>query len=166
VWDVAKGKRKCGVTTKKSFVIAAAIAPGGDRALMGGTDGVVRLFDVAKGAEIASAPGKGWIESIDCAGDGTFASGGRDKTVMLWDADAKPIRTLRGMTRNIACLSISTDGSRVVATGGGKPIVWNAKTGEILGTLAGDKVQCVRFSHDGATIATLGDDAVRIFETP
>ncbi len=164
-WDVAKGKKLGGTKAKKSFVIAAAITPDGTRAMHGGTDGVVRVFDCETEREIASSPGKGWIETIDCADDGTFASAGRDKTVMLWTADAQPIRTLRGLSRTITCVSLSPDGTRVAATGG-KAMVWDAKTGDVLGTLPGDKIGHVRFSHDGKSIVTLGGGLVCIHEAP
>lgn len=165
-WDIVKGKHLGGTQTKKSFVIAAASSPDGMRALYGGTDGVVRLFDLAKNADVATSPGKGWIEAIVCSDEGTFASGGRDKTVMLWDEAAKPIRTLRGFSRTITCVAISPDGTRVAATGGGSPMVWNAKTGESLGSLDVDKSYDVRFSHDGASIVALGTACARVYDTP
>lgn len=166
-WDIEHGVKLAGRIEKKSFVIAAAIAPSGAFAMHGGTDGVVRVFDLASEKEIASGVGKGWIESIDCAADGTaFISAGRDKTIMIWDPSAVHLRTLRGFTRTIYCAHISPDGRRVLATGGGAPMVWDAANGKVLGTLSGDGVYSARFSHDGASIVSLSNGFVRIHDTP
>ena len=165
-WDIDRGERIGGRVEKKSLVIAAAIAPSGDVAMHGGTDGVVRLFDCKAEKEIAATPGKGWINSIERSENGLWISAGRDKTVMVWDASANPVRTLRGFSRTIECAAISPDGSRAVATGGGAPMVWDVATGKVLGSLEGDKVYSVRFSNDGASIVTLGDTTIRIHDTP
>lgn len=164
-WDLERGAPLGGVTTKKSFVLGAAIAPDGRSALVGGTDGVVRLY-AEDGREIAASPGKGWIEVVERCDDGRFITGGRDTTVMMWGPDASPIRTLRGMTRKITILAFSPDGTRVVATGGGAPIVWDATTGAVLGALVGEKVSYVAFSRDGKRIVALDERTIRVHETP
>lgn len=167
LWDLEHGRALGGIHTKKSFVIAAAIAPVGTRAVHGGTDGVVRLVDCAAEKEIATAIGKGWIEVIDRSADGRFwISAGRDKTVMMWTASLEPVQTLRGFSRTIASVAISPDGSRVVAAGGGAPMLWDATDGKVLGKLAGEKVTAVSFSHDGASIVTWEYGTLRIHETP
>jgi WD40 repeat protein len=165
-WDLVKGAPLGGVTTKKSFVLGAAIAPDGRTALAGGTDGVVRLFAEDGGRELAATPGKGWIEVVEGCADGRFITGGRDTTVMMWGPDATHVKTLRGMTRKITILAFSRDGTRVVATGGGAPVVWDATTGSVLGTLVGEKVSYVAFSPDGKQIVALDQEVIRIHDTP
>lgn len=171
-WDLVAGAPLGGVTTKKSFVLAAAISPDGRTALVGGTDGVVRLYAEDGGRELAATPGKGWIEVVDRCADGRFVSAGRDKTVMMWSPDATHLKTLRGMTRNVTSVAFSPDGTRVVATGGGAPMVWDATTGAVLGVLAGGengenvKVSYVAFAPDGARIVALDQGMIRMHETP
>ncbi len=164
-WDLVKGEPLGGVTTKKSFVLGAAISPDGRTALAGGTDGVVRLY-ADDGRELAATPGKGWIEVVERCADGRFITGGRDTTVMMWGPGAAHLKTLRGMTRKITIVAFSPDGTRVVATGGGAPVVWDATTGSVLGALVGDKVSYVAFSPDGKSIVALDQGVLRIHDVP
>jgi WD40 repeat protein len=51
-----------------------------------GTDGTVRLWDLASGAQIARLAGhNGAVMALAALPDGRLASGSRDRTVRLWD---------------------------------------------------------------------------------
>jgi WD40 repeat protein len=97
----------------------------------------------------------------------TLASGGGDRTVLLWDLATRKTRTtLKGHTDAVNALAFSPDG-RTLATAGDDETVrlWNPATGKHLATLEDpDQVRSVAFSPDSRTLATAGvDKTVRLW---
>jgi WD40 repeat protein len=68
-----------------------------------------------------------------------IASGGKDKTVKLWDVNTgSEIATLLGHTDAVRCCQFSPDGRRIVSSSEDKTIkLWDRATGKLLITLAG-----------------------------
>ena len=68
-------------------VFAAAFHPDGTRLATAGRDGVIWLWDLARGEEVARLPGHtSFVWSLAFSPDGsTLASGSGDFTVRLWD---------------------------------------------------------------------------------
>ena len=64
-----------------------AVTPDGNRAVSGGSDGSVRVWDLAAGREQATLTGhSGWVRSVAVTPDGARAvSGGEDGSVRVWD---------------------------------------------------------------------------------
>jgi len=161
VWELASKREIATFTEKKSFVIGAALSDDGALVVHGGTDGVVRFFDVARAEQVARVPTKGWIDDVASFGD-TFAVGGRAGVVSIFSRDAKLQRTF-SYGAKVASLTLS---DRFVIARGTKsaPMLWNLATGEgvrvehhdVAGLLGGTR--CARLSADGKRIITCGDD--------
>jgi WD40 repeat protein len=92
--------------------------------------------------------------------DGTvIAASHEDKTVKLYNKDAKILQTLTGHKNRVRHVSFSPDG-KLIATGSddNTAIIWQ-KDGKLLKTLGGHKghVNRVKFSPDSNFIATVSD---------
>jgi WD40 repeat protein len=159
VWDLRRGKSVAALPEKKSFALACALTPDGTLVARGGTDGVVRAHDVASQREVWSGKGDGWIEDMDASGDGSyFASGGRAKTVVLWDAKkGRKLRTFE-LGARVTALALSPGGHHVAATSTkGMPVVWDTETGETVGVVGGHEkggIGALRFSHEGDALVS------------
>ncbi len=167
VWDVTKKRVLATFTEKKSFVIGVTLSSDGRVVVHGGTDGVVRFFDVARGEHFARVRGKGWIDVAARSDDGRFfATGTRLGFVHVWSADATLLHTLR-LGARVEGIEISPDGQMLLAHGTkGAPIAWDLPSGERLFTIDVHAtsgmfggVRSVRFSQDGTRVVTMGNDS-------
>jgi len=94
VWDLAAGEavaRIRAVTPERNlaegFARCVWLGPDGRRALVGGDDGAVRLWDVATGRELRALTGHfGWVNGLDRQDD-TLVTTGSDGTVRRWDLE-------------------------------------------------------------------------------
>ncbi len=133
----------------------------------------VFVYDVASGKEIASLGGhKDIIQSIRFGPDGKKLAAGSYEVVTVWDLpeDTKqPIgepKTFGPHVFRVLTIDFSPDG-KLMATGGGEPSrsgevkVWDVASGKLVRSLDGlhsDTVFGVRFSPDGAKLATASAD--------
>jgi len=70
---------------------------------------------------------------------------------------------------SVIAVAYNPDGSRIVSGGGdGILHLWEAKTGQPIGALPGDKVriESVAYSADGRLIVSAGGDTVRLWPAP
>ena len=129
LWDADTGALKTTISLRGYALIdiSVAFSPDGGVIAVGGTtaaisdfSGVLRLFDVDTGEEIANFADKDeWllyangINDLAFSPDGsTLASGNGDSTVILWDAQTgELLHKLEGHTRSVTSVAFSPDRS-------------------------------------------------------
>ena len=156
----------------KYSVSTIALSPDGKTVASGSDDGVVRLWDIDTGNVIAKWMGhSGRVWSVCWSRDGQrVATGSTDGTARVWDMESG--KTILGPinTGPIAGQAVvySPD-ETLIATGGSRDIeIWDAKTGEWVGTLKGhtDDVWCLAWTLDRRTlISGSTDNTIRTWNT-
>ena len=114
VWNLEQGRCIATLTGHKGGVLAAAVSPDGRTALTGGIDQLVRAWDLSTMRCDHVCAGHG-DRVLAVATDGTsVGSGGRDRTVRVWEAE----RCRRTIETADAVLAVALDG-RILAAGDG-----------------------------------------------
>ncbi|MBS2547320.1 serine/threonine protein kinase [Catenulispora sp. NL8] len=145
----------------KGSVLALAFSPSARFLAAAGTDGMVRLWDPAKGILVRTLPGhRGEVRCVAYKWDGSrLATGGEDATVRLWNPANSRHRELNGHALAVTALAFSPDG-RLLASGGldGRVALWNTQTGALVRVLTehSGEVQAVSFSPDGTVLGATG----------
>lgn len=144
-------------------VHAVAFSPDGTRAVSGGSDNTLQLWDVSTGQPIGK-PLRGHNGIIYCvafSSDGArIVSGSQDKTLRLWDANTGQLigKPLQGHTDAVYAVAFDTDGSRIASGSVDETLrLWDAASGRSIGEpLRGQSgiVYSVAFSPDGDRIVS------------
>jgi WD40 repeat protein len=99
-------------------ILSLAFAGDAPRAVSGGEDGLVRLWDVAEGKHVRVI----WshllpVRAVALSPDGRRAlSGGDDRTVRLWDVDGpNELARFTGHTGTVQAVAFSPDGRRAAS---------------------------------------------------
>ncbi len=142
----------------------------------------IRLWDVATGKLQELDGHAGGATSLAFSPDGkVLATGGRDGTLLLWDAatrnrlhkttiaeEASPRKGNRVALRGIRALAFSPDGKTIASANSDSTVrLFEAATGKQTRVLRGhaQSVADVAYSPDGKTLATAGDDqTVRLWD--
>jgi WD40 repeat protein len=179
-WDLDTGKRipwppvdssalACGY--HEGGVRCVVFSADGTRALTGGSDNLVKLWDLATGREIRRFTGhQGRVSSVALSPNGHRAlSGSEDGTLRFWDVDSGEALHVRAAhSASVWAVALSPDG-RLALSGGADGVarLWDAEQGKGLRRLAehSQGVNAVAFSPDGKRAATgeIGD-TVRIWD--
>ncbi len=164
-------------------VTAAAFSGDGRFLATGSDDNVVKLWDVASGAEIRTFAGQGartGAVAVSARGE-QIASGDEKGIIKVWDtATGKVLTTMAttGRHRDITFLAFSPDGHTVASVDmdGGTLNVWEVATGRVLRTVskvrgysrlaAGETHLVAETGHDKYDVVeSTSGKAVAVFET-
>jgi WD40 repeat protein len=169
LWDPATGWARAVLRGHNRDVNWATFSPDGATLATAGDDGAVKLWDLSTGREskqILKAAGP--VIGVAFSPDGkVLAAGLSDGTVRWWDFPSGRERPgFRAHEGRIEFVTFSPDG-RTLATCAESAKLWDAATGKLQRLLlfpfnpgesrAGFKVNCIRFNHRGAVVATAGD---------
>ena len=155
------------------MIICVAFAPDGRRALSGGADKVVRLWDLESGDLIRELKGHTeWVFSVAFSPDGRRAystSGGfmsdiwhdgTDSAIRVWDVETgQEVRKLEGHKGIVWGVAVSPDGRHVLSGGSDRTsILWDAESGNEIRRFRGhtDAVLCVAFLPGGRRAVSSG----------
>ena len=150
-----------------SRVRSVAFSPDGKTLASGAWDGLVKLWDVATGENIATFEGHtAGVNSVAYSPDGTtLASGATNGSVLLWDvATEENIATLeaRDLVQSVV---YSPDGA-ILASGSadGTILLWDISTGQSVVTFTGhtESIGSIAFSPEGTKLASGSADGTAL----
>ncbi len=143
-----------------------ALAPGGRRAVSGGWDRTLRVWDLESGQTVRTLEGHtSVVNAVAITPDGNrIISASWDRTLRLWNLESgKTVRILKGHTDGVTAVAITTDGRRAVSASYDCTLrVWDLETGEEITAFTGERrmFRCA-IAPDGQTI-TSGDEFGRV----
>lgn len=154
-----------------------AFAPDGRRIASAGSDGCVRIWNPATGAEVGRLGGhRGAVYAIAYSPDGNQIATGDVRDIHLWDtATGRKIRTLpgfdggkdfdkrQGMIVGIFNLAFSPDGKVLaVSEGNVRVSLWDVASGERRGQLEASGMDALAFLPDGQRVLSAAGGVVRL----
>src|SRR5215210_2449207 len=149
----------------KGQICSYAFSPDGKRALSGGNDNSVRLWDMATGLHLLELKGHTdpAVGSVAWSADQRRAlSGSLDTTMRLWDVEAgRCLRTFEGHTDYVISVAWSTDQRHALSSSTDKTVrLWDLETGRCLRVFEGHtgEAYCVAWSADQRYAFSGGSD--------
>ncbi|MCZ6794816.1 MAG: hypothetical protein O7J95_14505 [Planctomycetota bacterium] len=139
-----------------------AISADGQRLAAAGDDRVVRLWGVADGQPLGTAPRGAEITALAFLDPGRLAVGGADGAIKIWESESgKFSADLTGHDGAVLALGLSADGAQLASAGAdGTVRVWDAKRGKLLRKIVAHEgaVLSVAFTADGKHVVSGGED--------
>jgi WD40 repeat protein len=158
VWTVA-------VSPDGKSVVAAGGGDQIDGSWVAGSDYAVRLWDAESGKERTRFDKglTGAVNSLVWSPDGKLVFFNNGETIRVWDVTAgKELKRFED-AGSVVCLSLSTDGKRLLSGGWDKTVrLWDVATRKEIKRFEGHtgRVWDVALSPDGKRAASCGDEAI------
>jgi len=157
---------------KEADVYCYAFSLNGKRALSGGRDNIVRLWDLETGRCLRALTGHtGWVRAVAWSADERLAlSGSDDTTVRVWEIETERcLRALRGHTGMVRAVAWSADECRFLSGSHDMTVrIWEVGMGHCLRVLKGhaDGVQGAAWGTDDRALSGsgTGDNSVRVWD--
>lgn len=156
-----------------AHLYAVALAPDGRTALVGGTDQVLEVWDVAQGGLIHRLPSRHpRVSAVAVSADGRVAlSAGNDGIIRRWDLRLGQLTSAIEARSGVMDLTLSPDGRRAVSVyRGGGLSVWDTDDGTEIRNMhwedeRGRQAYAVDLSDDGRTVVTgHTDGTIKVWE--
>lgn len=145
----------------------AAWSPRGDRIATADLDGTVRIYDGRTGEEQVVCRGhSGNAIRVRWSPDGSrLASGSNDGSARVWNpATGQTVAVCRGAGGAERTVDWTPDGTRLVVPGHPEAGLWDARTGDRVGSLeVPDYANVAVFAPDGNALAVAGKTAIRFW---
>jgi hypothetical protein len=152
-------------------ILSIAFSPDGQRALSGGEDNTVRLWELASGREIRPLEGHtGEVLAVAFSPDGKRAlSGSMDRTLRLWDlTSGRELRRFEGHTERVSSVAFSPDGKWALSGSWDQTVsLWDVGSGKELRRMGGHTsyVSTVAFAPDGRwAVSASYDRTLRLWD--
>jgi WD40 repeat protein len=144
-------------------VYAVAVLPDGRRAISGGNDKTLKLWDLQTGQCLATFAGhRGEVRAVAVLPDGRRAISGGGDTLKLWDLHTREcLATFEAQTSGIRTVAVLPDGCKAISGGFDKILrLWDLQTGTCLRTFEGHKapVMAVAVLPDGRRAISASSD--------
>lgn len=159
IWNSADGKVVRHLERPREDVLSVAFSPDGNRIIAGGEDGTIRIWDSGSGVLTSRIEVNKSISALAFSPDSLRACvGTRDGKLHEWDLlSENKRRTWNTGSSRIVAVVYSTDGSKLVSSGGPDEgaVVWDVDSGELLQELQGDStaLYSIAFSPDNTGLA-------------
>jgi WD40 repeat protein len=141
------------LATHEDVFFDVAFRPDGHELAAAGSDGLVRVFDVASGAERLKINSHAdWVTDICYSPDGKYiATASRDKTAKVFDADSGNLLTTHSEHgAPVRAVAFAPDSKSVFSAGGSRIRAWNTEDSKLLGEIGG-------FEHDVNAVIVGGE---------
>jgi WD40 repeat protein len=128
------------LATHDDVFFDVAFRPDGQQLAAAGSDGLLRVFDVATGAERFKINSHAdWVTDICYSPDGKYiATASRDKTAKVFDADSGSLLTTHSEHNGpVRAVAFAPDGKSVASASGSRIRVWNVEDSTLLGEIGG-----------------------------
>ncbi|KAI0300934.1 WD40-repeat-containing domain protein [Russula brevipes] len=155
-------------------ITALAVNPASTLAVVGGTEGGVRVVSLSKGEVIAALGGHAEGESrpgpAGAAGAGTVVTGATDGKVCIWDLNTSRLRTtLEHKDAITSLLAHPTKPHLVISSSADHTLrTWDARAGALVRESKGhqDLINSAALGHSGEVVVSAADDgACLVFGT-